>query len=161
MSSFCICKSYSHFFSKNTCELDTVLSRTVNNLTTNKLVNLRTLWTTGPCLLSWTPVPPSKGYSLKVNSFLLEWTPCAVRNFFFFFCVFFFGTVFILENKQHHGKKHLLHCLCMVYEGHFLMKIHGYIMKGVVICYFFFFFFLHKTNIVGTLEPSWWGQCNK
>ena len=29
----CICKSYSHFFSKNTCEL---LTRTVNILTTNK-----------------------------------------------------------------------------------------------------------------------------
>ena len=36
--SFCICKSYSHFFSKNTCELDIVLTRTVNILTTNKLV---------------------------------------------------------------------------------------------------------------------------
>ena len=34
MSSFCICKSYSHFFSKNTCELDIVLTRTVNILTT-------------------------------------------------------------------------------------------------------------------------------
>ena len=29
--------SYSNFFSKNTCELDIVLTRTVNNLTTNKL----------------------------------------------------------------------------------------------------------------------------
>ena len=35
MSSFCICKSYSHFFSKNNCELDIVLTRTVNILTTN------------------------------------------------------------------------------------------------------------------------------
>ena len=40
-------KSYSHFFSKNTCELDIVLTRTVNILTTNKLVKLRMLWTTG------------------------------------------------------------------------------------------------------------------
>ena len=40
MSSFCICKSYSHFFSKNTCELDIVLSRTVNILTTNELIRL-------------------------------------------------------------------------------------------------------------------------
>ena len=40
-----ICKSYSHFFSKNTCELDVVhiLTRTVNNLTTNELVVLTTL----------------------------------------------------------------------------------------------------------------------
>ena len=43
VSSFCICKSYSHFFSKNTCELDIVLTRTVNILTTNKLVKLMML----------------------------------------------------------------------------------------------------------------------
>ena len=43
VSSFCICKSYSHFFSKNTCELDIVLPRTVNILTTNELVKLRML----------------------------------------------------------------------------------------------------------------------
>ena len=48
MSSFCICKSYSHFFSKNICELDIVLARTVNILTTIKLVELTMLWTTGP-----------------------------------------------------------------------------------------------------------------
>ena len=49
MSSFCsICKSYWDFFSKNTCELDVVLTRTVNILTTNKLVMLTILWTTGP-----------------------------------------------------------------------------------------------------------------
>ena len=43
VSSFC-----SNFFSKNTCELDIVLTRTVNILTTNELVKLTTLWTTGP-----------------------------------------------------------------------------------------------------------------
>ena len=43
VSSFCTCKSYSHFFSKNTCELDIVLTRTVNILTTNELVNLMML----------------------------------------------------------------------------------------------------------------------
>ena len=43
LSSFCICKSYSHFFGKNTCELDIVLNRTVNILTTNKLVKLTML----------------------------------------------------------------------------------------------------------------------
>ena len=32
---------------KNTCELDIVLTRTVNILTTNELVKLTTLWTTG------------------------------------------------------------------------------------------------------------------
>ena len=48
VSSFCICKSYSHFFSKNICELDISLTRTVNILTTNELVKLTMLWTTGP-----------------------------------------------------------------------------------------------------------------
>ena len=38
-----------HIFSaKNTCELDAVLTRTVNNLTINELVKLTKLWTTGP-----------------------------------------------------------------------------------------------------------------
>ena len=32
------------FFSKNTCELDIVLTRTVNILTTNKLVKLKLLF---------------------------------------------------------------------------------------------------------------------
>ena len=48
VSSFCICKSYSYFFSQNTCELDSVHTRTVNILTTNELVKLTMLWTTGP-----------------------------------------------------------------------------------------------------------------
>ena len=39
--------SYSHFFSKNTCELDIVFTRTVNILTTNELVKLTVLLTTG------------------------------------------------------------------------------------------------------------------
>ena len=36
-------KSYSHFFSKNTCELDIVLTKTLNILTINKLVQLTML----------------------------------------------------------------------------------------------------------------------
>ena len=39
----CICKSYSHFFRKNTCELDILLTRTVNILTINKLIKLTML----------------------------------------------------------------------------------------------------------------------
>ena len=38
-----LCKSYSHFFSKNSCEFDIVLTRTVNILTTNELVKLTML----------------------------------------------------------------------------------------------------------------------
>ena len=51
MNSFCICKSYSHFFSKNTCELDILLTKTVNILTTYELVKLTMLCTTGLCLV--------------------------------------------------------------------------------------------------------------
>ena len=40
------------FFSKNTSELD-ILTRTVDTLTTNELVKLTMLWTTGPWLLIW------------------------------------------------------------------------------------------------------------
>ena len=36
------------FFSKNTCELDIVLTRTATILTNNELVKLTMLWTTGP-----------------------------------------------------------------------------------------------------------------
>ena len=36
------------FFSKNDCELDIVLTRTVNILTTHELVKLTMFWTTGP-----------------------------------------------------------------------------------------------------------------
>ena len=44
---------YSHFFSKNTCESDIVLTRTVNILTINEFVKLMMLRTTGPCTLMW------------------------------------------------------------------------------------------------------------
>ena len=36
------------FFSKNTCESDIVLTRTINTLTINEFVKLTMLWTTGP-----------------------------------------------------------------------------------------------------------------
>ena len=39
------------FFSKNTCDLYIVLTKTVNILTTNELVKLTMLWTTGPWYL--------------------------------------------------------------------------------------------------------------
>ena len=41
-------KSYSHFFSKYTCELDIVLTGTVDILTTYGLVKLKMLWKTWP-----------------------------------------------------------------------------------------------------------------
>ena len=44
---------FTFFFSKNTCELDIVLTRTVKILTTNKLVKLTMLWRTGTEYLSF------------------------------------------------------------------------------------------------------------
>ena len=41
-------KLHTFFFIENTCELDIVLTRTVNNFTTNELFKLTTVWTTGP-----------------------------------------------------------------------------------------------------------------
>ena len=50
-----VAKSYSHFFSKNNCELDIVLTRTVHILITNELVKLTMLWTTEPLSLLFFP----------------------------------------------------------------------------------------------------------
>ena len=64
-----ICKSYSHFFSKNTSELDIVLTRTVIILTTNELVKLAMLWTTGPSLVVSSSSPAisrGQGHSLMM-----------------------------------------------------------------------------------------------
>ena len=60
MSSFCIWKCdlqklLTFFFSKNTCELDTVLTKTIHIWTTNKLGKLTMLWTTGPSYLTFEP----------------------------------------------------------------------------------------------------------
>ena len=70
MSSFCICKSYSHFFSKYTCKLDFVLTITVNILTTNKLVKLTMLWTTGPWKTHFATIEPQ-----RQKPYLQTWAP--------------------------------------------------------------------------------------
>ena len=43
VSSFCIGKSYLHFFHKNTCEFGIVLTRTLIILTSNGLIKLTML----------------------------------------------------------------------------------------------------------------------
>ena len=43
-------KSYSHFFSKNICELNIALTRTDNILTTNKLISYQSFEQLGPDL---------------------------------------------------------------------------------------------------------------
>ena len=50
---FAFAKATHIFFSKNSCELNTVLPRTVNILTTNELIKLMMLWTTGPWPATW------------------------------------------------------------------------------------------------------------
>ena len=81
MSSFCICKSYSQFFSKKylcQCELDIVLTRTVNILTTNELVNLTMLWTTGP----WISLLPRAMHRIYSPLFLstVTWPQCPIAS---------------------------------------------------------------------------------
>ena len=63
-----ICKSYSHFFSKNTCKLDIVLTRTVNILPTNKLVKLTMLQTTGSDFVDCRCSCIAKEMSLSTNN---------------------------------------------------------------------------------------------
>ena len=70
--SFCICKSYSHFFSKNNCELDIILTRIDNVLTTNKLVKLTMFWTTGPSNFIEKKKALSRAMKLSLNHSLAE-----------------------------------------------------------------------------------------
>ena len=65
---FAFAKTTHIFFSKNTCELDIVLTRTVNILTTNELVKLTMLWTTGP----WILTAPDDFFVKYICIFLLE-----------------------------------------------------------------------------------------
>ena len=72
--------SYTHFFSNNNCELDTVLTRAVNILTTYELVKLRMLWTTGPSLLTYEMIS-CKAIIYK-NQLLLNHSS---RHYYYFF----------------------------------------------------------------------------
>ena len=83
VSSFCICKSYSHFFSKNICELDIALIRIVNILTTNKLVQLTMLWTTGPWIKSFSRVTCVRNFCTCVRPSVFPpdmtgWVSCII-----------------------------------------------------------------------------------
>ena len=52
-----------------TCELDIVLTRTVNIFTTNELIELKMLWTTGPWALSKRGIQISFSYfSMKTKN---------------------------------------------------------------------------------------------
>ena len=65
MSSFC---TLTHiFFSKNTCELDIVLTRTVNILITNEIIKLTMLWTTEPWYFSYFPQKIGSDISCKLS----------------------------------------------------------------------------------------------
>ena len=67
--------SYSHFFSRKknnkiTTELDTVLTRPVNILTTNELIKLTMLWAPGPCLpIIQQVLGTSKGIQMNMFKF--------------------------------------------------------------------------------------------
>ena len=70
---FAHAKATNIFFSKNTCELDIVLTRTVNILTTNELVKLTMLWTSQPFSLA-----ASHRFMKWSNGFSLCWWPFGV-----------------------------------------------------------------------------------
>ena len=61
------------FFSKNTCELDIVLTRTVNILTTNKLTEQMVLWITGPWYFSYYSI---QTFVVVLIRSALHWDPC-------------------------------------------------------------------------------------
>ena len=73
---FAFAKATHIFSAKNTCELDIVLTTTVNILTTNELVKLTMLWATGPRWLgpsvSAEPFTPSRQISgRQINEMFL------------------------------------------------------------------------------------------
>ena len=74
---FAFAKATHIFFSKNTCKFGIVLTRTVNILTTTKLVKLTSLWTTGPrCYRSCLPCKNQwKSYQM--------WTPSSFSTNFY------------------------------------------------------------------------------
>ena len=75
---FAFAKATHIFFSKNTCELDNVLIRTVNILATNELIKLTMLWTTGhrtPILVTVIPIFQRKLAKLHsgTSTFNIKW----------------------------------------------------------------------------------------
>ena len=82
-----------HIFSaKNMCELDIVLTRTVNILTTDKLFKLMMLWTIGPWFSFFSKICVSKvTYRFYLDSSIVswisgitEWCGRDVKHFFWF-----------------------------------------------------------------------------
>ena len=62
---FAFAKATHIFSAKNTFELDIVLNRTVNILTTNKLVKLTMLWIPGPWTSNTFDVALDKAFMYK------------------------------------------------------------------------------------------------
>ena len=65
---FAFAKATHIFFSAKIPELDIVLTRTVNILTTNELAKVTMLWTTGPWFLFFFPLGGGKFLSLGKSS---------------------------------------------------------------------------------------------
>ena len=75
------------FFSKNTCELDIVLNRTVNILTTNELVKLRMVEQLGPGLMA-----PFGSYICWNRATLSSTAVWVILRFFFLFFIFHYSS---------------------------------------------------------------------
>ena len=108
-----LCKSYSHFFSKNTYELDIVLTRTVNVLTTNKLVKLKILGPDGRVVS--TPDFRSQGPSLKSH-----WRWKSVHDCMALHCT----ELSIIIIRYHLDIRNVKHqtIICHVSAGHNMRK---------------------------------------
>ena len=127
MSSFCICKSYSHFFSKNTCEIDVVLTSTVNILTINELVKLTMLWTTGPWMFYFAyahSLTPFHSCLKITNTFFHTFS---LSNFFMHLFHKTFGWM-TMQNQIR-----LLLSVCTVCISHFVLTSSGAVISGSVL----------------------------
>ena len=76
------------FFSKNTYELDIVLTWTVNILTTNELVKLTVLWTTGSLTKTAASLSKDDSFFFAKESFSSCLNPFSKKSEFYFFFLY-------------------------------------------------------------------------
>ena len=126
VSSFCI------FFSKNTCELDILLTRTFNILTTNMLIKLTMLWTTGPWS-SIEPLRPAKVVVLVLVVLCVDMCLFAAGPFLYLvlFIALLWSSIDCLVGEEETGCFSLTCGMCTVCHGLFALpsvSMVGYIL---------------------------------
>ena len=142
MCSFCICKSYSHFFSNNACALDIVLTRIVNILTLNELVKLTTLWTTGPwpSKYLWIWMLTRKVQIIAeehdiFKHFLLHFRENKNWHFMWIICSLIFSKTILKKTKQQKKKRiRLLSTSILLGTLHFNQIVRRQYVSQVFFC---------------------------